>query len=105
LPNRTFRSRPLESGVAVVKLFSQHDEEPREQGTGHVYFFSGGQAERAVVHLRNAAGEIFSVSLNPLTGRTEILDRPVEPPTIDERDQTDQVVIDAREQALERLTP
>jgi type II secretory pathway pseudopilin PulG len=105
LPARVFRARPLEQGVSIVKLFSQHDAEPRDEGTGHVYFFSGGQTERAVVHLRNNRGEFFSVSLNPLTGRTEIFDRPVEPPTIDERDQTDQVEVDERERRPEEVTP
>jgi hypothetical protein len=51
---------------------------------GSVYFFSGGQAERSVVHLRNQRGEIFSVLVSPLTGRAEIFDRPVEPPTMED---------------------
>lgn len=105
LPPRVFRARPLEPGVVIVRLYSQHDPEPREEGTGHVYFFSGGQTERAVVHLRNHRGEIFSVVLNPLTGRTEVFDRPVEPPTMDDRDQTDQVEVDARERTPQAVTP
>jgi hypothetical protein len=97
LPERQFHARSLESQIAFVKLYSQHDEEPREEGTGHVYFFSGGQTERAVVQLRNSRGEFFSVTLNPLTGRSEVFDRPVEPPTIDDREATDQIEVDERE--------
>ena len=97
LPERMFHARALESGIVFVKLYSQHDAEPREEGVGHVYFFSGGQTERAVVQLRNRNGEFFSVALNPLTGRTEVFDRPVEPPTIDDREATDQVEVDERE--------
>ena len=96
LAERVFHARQLETGIAVTRLYSQHDPEPREEGTGHVYFFAGGQTERSVVHIRNSLGEIFSVSLNALTGRTEIFDRPVEPPVIDDRDATDQDEIDNR---------
>jgi prepilin-type N-terminal cleavage/methylation domain-containing protein len=97
LPSRVFHARALETGISVTRLYSQHDPEPREEGTGHVYFFPGGQTERSVVHLRNNNGEFFSISLNPLTGRTEIFDRPVEPPTIDDRDATDQDEVDNRD--------
>lgn len=96
VPERVFRARTLETGVMFTRLYSQHDAEPREEGTGHVYFFSGGQTERAVVHVRSSRGEIFSVMLNALTGRAEVFDRPVEPPVIDDRDATDQVEIDNR---------
>lgn len=97
VPDRIFHARPLDDGVVFHRLYSQHETEPRSEGAGQVYFFSGGRAERAVVQLRNNRGEIFSVSLNPLTGRTEIFDRPVEPPTIDERDARDDIETDERE--------
>jgi prepilin-type N-terminal cleavage/methylation domain-containing protein len=98
LPPRTFRPLPRED-VVITRLYSPHDPEPREQGTGHVYFFSGGLTERAVVHVRNTRGEIFSVALSPLTGRAEIFDRPVEPPNVVEREATDQDEVDERERA------
>jgi hypothetical protein len=101
LGDRAFHARALESGVNFVRLYSQHDEEPRETGIGHVYFFPGGRAERAVVHLRNNRGEIFSVQLNPLTGRAEVLDRPIEPASVDDRDATDQTEVDMRERPTE----
>jgi hypothetical protein len=105
LPPRVFRARDLETGVVITRLYSQHDPEPRDEGIGHVYFFSGGQAERAVVHLRNNRGEIFSVLLNPLTGRAEIFDRPIEPPVVEDRDSTDQVEVDARDRAPGEARP
>ncbi len=97
LADRVFHARQLETGIAVTRLYSQHDPEPREEGTGHVYFFPGGQTERAVVHMRSNRGEIFSISLNALTGRTEIFDRPVEPPSVDDRDITEETEIDNRD--------
>jgi len=99
VPSRVFRPRALESGVHFTRLYSQHDTEPREEGTGRVYFFAGGQTERAVVHLRNDRGEIYSVMLEPITGRAEVFDRPMEPASTDDRDSTDQVEIDQRDRA------
>jgi Tfp pilus assembly protein FimT len=94
---RVFRARDLERGVVFHRLYSQHETEPRSEGGGQVYFFPGGRAERAVVQVRNDRGEIYSVALNPLTGRTEIFDRPIEPPTVDERDARDDTERDERE--------
>lgn len=78
-----FRPRTLE-GVTFARLYTSHTDEPRESGTGYVYFFSGGQAERAVIHLRGEDGATYSVLLHPLSGRAEIFDHPVEPPRVEE---------------------
>ncbi len=83
IPGRRFRPRTLE-GVTFARLYTSHTEEPRESGTGYVYFFSGGQAERAVVHLRGEDGTTYSVLLHPLSGRAQVFDHPVEPPRIEE---------------------
>jgi general secretion pathway protein H len=97
-----FRPRDLDEGVSFQRLYSQHDEEPRDEGPGHVYFFSGGQAERAVVHLRNSKGDTFSVVLDPMTGRAEVVDRAVEPPAPEEREE---IETDARERTLREAAP
>jgi type II secretion system protein H len=102
LSGARFRPRDLDDGVTVARLYSQHDEEPRQEGPGHVYFFSGGQAERAVVHLRNSRGEVFSVVLDPMSGRAEVFDRAVEPPAPEERED---VETDARERTFREASP
>lgn len=97
-----FRPRDLDEGITVTRLYSQHDEEPRTEGIGHVYFFPGGQAERAVVHLRNSRGDVFSIVLNPMTGRAEVFDRAVEPPQPEERDDVES---DSRERVFREVSP
>lgn len=96
-----FRPRDLDDGVVFARLYSQHSEEAQQEGPGHVYFFAGGQAERSVVHLRNGRGEVFSVLLDPMTGRAEVMDRAVEPPQSEERED---VETDARERVLRETT-
>ncbi len=93
-----YRERTLSDDVTIVRLYTEHTEEPREEGNGHVYFWSGGIGERAVVQLRGANGETYSVVLRPLTGHSQIFDREVEPPTIDDSQNTDQNELDARQQ-------
>lgn len=102
---RSGRRRPLEPGVVFSRVYTEHDAQPREEGHAYVYFFSGGLAERAVVHLRSASGELFSVVVHPLTGRAEILDRPVEPTREDDRAPRDDVETDNRGQRTQDVQP
>ncbi len=92
-----YEPRALADDVTIARLFTSQAEEPREEGDGYVYFWAGGIGERSVVQLRGASGEVYSVVLHPLTGRSEIFDRAVEPPAVDPADQTDQNEIDARQ--------
>jgi general secretion pathway protein H len=93
-----YRERELGADVVFSRLFTAHASEAREEGNGYVYFWSGGVTERAVVQLRGASGEVYSVLLHPLTGRAEIFDHEVEPPVIDDSRASDQNEVDAREE-------
>lgn len=101
-----FRERTLEDGVVVTRVYAQHEEQARTEGSGYIYFFPGGVCERAVVHLRGADGVIFSVTLNGLSGRTQIIDHAVEPPSAaDAREEDDRNEVDQREQRMQEVTP
>jgi len=86
---RRFQTLKLESGVFISRLYVEHEPQEREEGVGYVNFFAGGQSERALIQLRNTQGDVYSVLLHPLTGRTEVFDRAVEPPTLQDRDTGD----------------
>lgn len=98
-----YRVRELE-GVVISRLYTTHDPEPREGGDGYVFFFTGGAAEPAVVHLRGGNDETFSVMLHGASGRPEIFDRAVELPTVDEN-ASDERDFDMREQTVREATP
>jgi len=93
-----YRERTLADDVVIARVFTGQVDEPVEEGNGYVYFWPGGVGERAIVQLRGANGEVYSVLLHPLTGRSQIVDRAVEPPRIDASDLTDQTEIDVRQQ-------
>ncbi len=93
-----YRERDLGDDVVITRIFTAHESDARDEGNGYVYFWSGGVGERAIVQLRGVSGEVYSIVVHPLTGRSQIYDRAVEPPPVDDSNTTDQVEVDAREQ-------
>lgn len=98
-----YRVRELE-GVVISRLYTSHETEPRSRGDGYVFFFTGGAAEPAVVHLQGANDETFSVMLHGASGRPEIFDRAVELPSMDEN-ASDERDTDLRDQTIHEATP
>ncbi len=66
-PGRQFGSR-----VAIRLVQTEHDEEPITEGQAHVFFWPGGQTERAVVQVGQGDNDGLTVVLSPLTGRARI---------------------------------
>jgi general secretion pathway protein H len=82
-PRATFRAvkvfsdtpegRELGSGVDLVEVQTEHDENPIVNGRAYIYFWPGGLTERAHVQLKRAGDdEALTVIVSPLTGRTKI---------------------------------
>lgn len=88
-PIKRYAAQPLGSGVRVMKVFVPHEPEPVSQGKAYIYFFPGGRTERAIVHLTDARGDVFSVLLHPLTGRVDVRSEAYVPPDFGE-EQTDE---------------
>lgn len=65
--------RSLGSGVQFRQVQTQHDEEPRTEGTAYLYFWPGGDTELASIQLRKVREEEgLTVMVSPLTGRARI---------------------------------
>jgi type II secretory pathway pseudopilin PulG len=79
IEGRRYAAHPLAPGIDITRLYTPHEEEPRDEGTGHIYFFPHGQTENAVVWLSDGADRVFSVELHPLTGRTRVRSYAYEP--------------------------
>jgi general secretion pathway protein H len=66
--------RELGSGIDLVQVQTEHDEEPVTSGRAYVYFWPGGMTERAHIQLRRAGDpEGLTVTVSSLTGRTRVL--------------------------------
>jgi general secretion pathway protein H len=87
-PTRAFGFSPdagktgkgLPFGVRFVQIETGHEEEPAVEERAYLYFWPGGQTERAAVVLTTAGKDeepteqnSMTVLVHPLTGKTEIL--------------------------------
>lgn len=79
ISGRRYAAQPVAEGVSIERLITPHENEPRERGTGHIYFFPHGQTEHAVVWLGDGGDHVFSVEIHPLSGRARVRSSALEP--------------------------
>lgn len=74
--------KPLDSGVLFREVQTAHDDTARKTGRAYLYFWPGGQTERASIQLKTSAAEDapaqMSLIVAPLTGRVAIKDGAVD---------------------------
>jgi general secretion pathway protein H len=63
--------RGFEPGVQFRSIQTEHDEEPRTEGRGYLYFWPGGGTERASIQI-GRGDDVLTVLVSPLTGRAKI---------------------------------
>jgi general secretion pathway protein H len=78
-PDAGKSGKSLPFGVRFVHVETGHEEEPTSDGRAYLYFWPGGQTERAAIQLTTAAKDeepteqnSMTVIVSPLTGKTEI---------------------------------
>jgi general secretion pathway protein H len=73
-PNDPNLGRELGSGVQIVSVETDHDEEPVTEGRAYLYFWPGGITERAVIRLKrtDSSEDGLAVLISGLTGRAAI---------------------------------
>lgn len=67
--------RDLGSGIRVIKVQTEHDDEATDSGTAYIYFWPGGVTERAIVQIVQRSDDLdegLTVVVSPLTGRADI---------------------------------
>lgn len=79
MPDKGRQGKELPSGVRFVQVETGHDREPMSTGRSYIYFWPGGQTERAAVQVTTAARDeepteanSMTIFVSPLTGKTEI---------------------------------
>lgn len=73
--------KPLERGIKFATVQTGHDDAPRTEGRAYLYFWSGGQTERAAISLKvGEDGQVLTMIVQPLTGRVTIKDGAVDLP-------------------------
>jgi general secretion pathway protein H len=73
--------RPLGRGLRFREAQSEHDSDPRTKGRVYIYFWPGGQTERASIELAPIASssddDILTLLVAPLTGKVTVKNGPV----------------------------
>lgn len=81
--------KPLERGIKFREVQTAHDEEARKDGRAYLYFWPGGQTERASIQLKvgeaNDERDAITLLVAPLTGKVTVKDGavPIAKPTDD----------------------
>lgn len=73
-PGKTHK--PLERGIEFREVQTSHDDVPRTTGRAYLYFWPGGQTERASIQLRigksTAEDDAMTLLVSPLTGKVAV---------------------------------
>ncbi len=76
--------KPLERGIKFREVQIQHDDQPRKEGRAYLYFWPGGQTERASIQLQVIGDkdekDAITILVAPLTGKATVKDGVVEMP-------------------------
>ena len=72
--------KELGNGVRFIQVETAHSEVAEREGRSYLYFWPGGQTERAAIQLAKgpsgdddaASADVFTILVAPLTGKTEI---------------------------------
>lgn len=78
--------KELERGIRFLQVETSHQEEPINEGRAYLYFWPGGQTERAAIQLvisdaaEDDPSSALTVLISPLTGKAEIKKGKVEMP-------------------------
>jgi general secretion pathway protein H len=70
----------LQDGIRFDGIWTGHQRERFTKGQGYLYFFPGGYAERAYIYLADEKGNIYTIVVAPLTGKTAVYPEYLEAP-------------------------
>jgi type II secretory pathway pseudopilin PulG len=70
----------LGDGVHVMDVWTEGMDQPMADGEASLFFFAHGYTQNASIHLEDANRNVFTVTVDALTGRTTVLDGYVERP-------------------------
>jgi len=78
VPNDVFQGDQLPPGVSFKDILTPHSFEKKTTGEEYIMFYPTGFAERTVIHVGTERGEVYTMVIKPLTGKTIVYDREVD---------------------------
>jgi general secretion pathway protein H len=72
-PDKDKTGKELERNIRFLQIETGHQDEPLTQGRAYLYFWPGGQTERAAIQLRiagsDAEQDVMTLLVSPMTGK------------------------------------
>lgn len=62
----------IPSDVKIMDVWTQNMEQPVAEGEAALYFFPNGFTQDALIHVQNESGQVFTVKVYALTGKTRV---------------------------------
>jgi general secretion pathway protein H len=59
-------------GCRIRDIYTPRQREPYTEGKAYLYFFPDGHTERAIIHVADTSNDIYTLIVQPLTGRVEV---------------------------------
>jgi general secretion pathway protein H len=59
-------------GARLRDVYTRRQREPYTEGKAYLYFFPDGHTERAVIHIEDTGGDVYTLNVRALTGRVEV---------------------------------
>lgn len=80
IEGRMVERRELPDDVYLDSVWSKHQPEVYTAGQAFLYFFPHGETERAYIYLARDEDDVFTVVVDPVTGRTRVYGERIEIP-------------------------
>lgn len=70
--------KELAAGIRFLQIETSHTDEPEDTGRAYLYFWPGGQTERAAIQIVKASadtpeeGDVMTILVSPLTGKGQL---------------------------------
>jgi len=77
---RMVARRDLPDDVYFDAVWTRHQPEPYGSGTAYLYFFPHGETERAYLYLARDEDDVYTVVVDPVTGRARVYGERIEIP-------------------------
>ncbi len=68
----------LEKKIRFKDIRTRAKSEPITSGAAYTHFFPHGYAERSEIRIQSDTGQVFTIVVNPLTGRAKVYDKDLE---------------------------
>ncbi len=69
--------RELPSGMRIDKVELARAKDPIRRGKAYIHFMPQGLADEAAIHIKGEKKQVWTIAIHPLTGRAELIAKPI----------------------------